>query len=371
MLTIACVCVALRFLARWQIQDSTIGWDDWTILACVILLIPSTILLQVMADKAMGQDIWTVPFEDITMMFKVRRLSMASLLYGTTVDTRIQIFWVEQYIYQIIIVLTKVSIILLYLRIFPKGVSPRFTQACWAVNVLLITYGVALLIYFALECQPVSYFWKQWDGEHQGQCSNIRLATYIGSGINIFFDLVVFFLPVPKLMKLQVRDTRRKVGVVLTFLVGLFVTICSIIRLKSLAQIGQYTNATYHYNDIGLWSGLEGDVGVICACMPSIAGPIMYFFRNTVASKLNSGSKTGSNSRMESRINDKSVRLHSRASDRGDVELVNREEKGLDGGIQKTTVTSLYNLPQNKSSTDDHDLVYHYDGRPKRNEWEV
>lgn len=236
----------------------------------------------------------------------------------------------------------------------------------------LVTYGVAEIIYFGFECQPVAYFWQQWDGEHEGQCNNIRLATYVGSGINITFDLVVFFLPVPKLMKLQVRDTRRKVGVVLTFLVGLFVTTCSIIRLQYLAQIGQYTNATYHYNDIGLWSGLEGSVGVICACMPSIAGPILYFFRETVASKLNSASKTGSHSHMSSRMNDKNVRLHSRASDRGDVELVNRPEKGLNGGgIQKTTVTSMYNLPHNRSSTDDHDLAYHHDGRVRKNEWEV
>lgn len=237
----------------------------------------------------------------------------------------------------------------------------------------LIVYGVALCIYFSLECQPVSYFWKQWDGEHEGQCNNIRLATYVGSAINICFDLVVFFLPVPKLMKLQVRDTRRKVGVVLTFLVGLFVTLCSIIRLKYLAQIGQYTNATYHYNDIGLWSGLEGDVGVICACMPSIAGPILYFFRETVAKKLSSASKSGSHSRMSSRITgDKGVaRLHSRASDHGDVELANRSEEATDkkSGIQKTTVTSMYNLPHEGSSDSDRDLVDPYHRGQSRNEW--
>lgn len=233
-----------------------------------------------------------------------------------------------------------------------------------------------MFIFFGLQCQPVSYFWKQWDGEHEGICNNFQLGTYIGSGVNIGFDLVVFFLPVPKLMKLQVREKRRKLGVILTFLVGLFVTLCSIIRLQYIASIGQYTNATYHYNKVGLWSGVEGDVGIICACMPSIAGPILYFFRETVAKKLSSSGKSGSHSRMGSRITgDKSVaRLNSRASDRGDVELVNRPEKNTEenGGIQKTTVTSMYNLPQDRSSDDDHELVYQCDRRgERRNEWEV
>jgi len=46
LLIIATVCVLIRFVARWRIQGSTLGWDDWTILASFILLIPSTAILQ-------------------------------------------------------------------------------------------------------------------------------------------------------------------------------------------------------------------------------------------------------------------------------------------------------------------------------------
>ena len=186
-----------------------------------------------------------------------------------------------------------------------------------------------------------------------------------------FFDLVIFFLPVPQLVKLQVKEKRRKVGVVFIFLVGLFVTLCSIIRLQYIAQIGQYTNATYHYNEVGLWSGVEADVGVICACMPTLAGPILHFFRRTIGSKLSSG-KSGSHSRMSSSVTgDKSIaRLPSRSSDHGDVELVQRPEKesNKDGGIHKTTT---YNLSQEQSSIDEQESVYQYDRRERRNDWEV
>ena len=93
LVTIAGISVGLRFLSRWLIKDSTVGWDDWTILASFILLIPSTIMLKnslsfstmrplmtyanffsTVASSAMGQDIWAVPFENITMMLKVHDL---------------------------------------------------------------------------------------------------------------------------------------------------------------------------------------------------------------------------------------------------------------------------------------------------------
>ena len=173
----------------------------------------------------------------------------------------------------------------------------------------------------------------------------------MNSAFNILFDLIVFFLPVPKLLALQVKDKRRKVGAVLTFLLGLFVTICSIVRLQYLAQLGKVANATYHYNAISLWSGLEGDVGVICACMPTIAGPILYFFREKVGSRLSAFSKSVSekSTTMSSRITgtgDKSIkRLPSRASE-SELELDERDKHFAGGrtagGIEKTTVTSVY-----------------------------
>jgi len=324
LLVIATLALIVRFAARWYIQNSSIGWDDWIILLAWVGLLPSTALVQVMTYNGMGKDIWNVEPHGIALMLKL--------------------FYIEQYIYQLVIVATKISIVLLYLRIFPKEVSQRFQYISWSVIAGLLAYLVGFYIYFAVECRPISFFWHQWDGEHEGSCPGTQSAVYANSAFNIFFDIVVFFLPVPKLMRLQVRDTRRKIGVVLTFLVGLFVTICSIVRLRYLAAFSRVTNATYHFNDIALWSGLEGDVGVICACIPTIAGPIMYFFREKVGSKLSSSTKSSTGG-FKSSLNpsrmtgDKSItRLPSTASERG-VELERRLQKH--DGTKRTTVTPV------------------------------
>lgn len=47
LIVIAFVLVVVRFSARWSIRDSSIGWDDWTILLAFIGLVPSTAIAQV------------------------------------------------------------------------------------------------------------------------------------------------------------------------------------------------------------------------------------------------------------------------------------------------------------------------------------
>lgn len=178
----------------------------------------------------------------------------------------------------------------------------------------------------------------------------MQLAIYVNSGFNIMFDLVVFCLPVPKLIKLQVRDTRRKVAAVLTFLVGLFVTVCTLIRLQYLSEFSKVTNPTYHYQDIAIWSGTEAHIGVICACMPTVLGPLMYFFRETVGSKLSSFSKSNTDDSSRSRTLDKKSIRRLPSKESHDLEMNWRTPSH--GGIEKTVETSVHNIKNERESGD-------------------
>lgn len=96
-----------------------------------------------------------------------------------------QYFYINQYLYQGIIALTKISIVLLYLRIFPKTVSKRFSYISWTLIGALLAYGIGFIIYCGFQCTPISYVWTQWDGEHEGYCSDFQLAVYVNSGLNM------------------------------------------------------------------------------------------------------------------------------------------------------------------------------------------
>lgn len=77
-------------------------------------------------------------------------------------------------------------------------------------------------------------------------------------------------IPTPRSLKLE-TNWRAKFGVILVFLLGLFVTICSITRLRFLSSWASSPNPTYYYGDLAVWSLIELYAGVICACLPGMA----------------------------------------------------------------------------------------------------
>jgi hypothetical protein len=171
---------------------------------------------------------------------------------------------------------------------------------------------------------------------------------------------MVFALPIPKLLAIQVQDKRRKALVVLTFLVGLFVTICSMVRIKYLSQVSQIVNATYDFTEITLWSAIESGVGVICACMPTIIGPALAMIRKTFDSTANSFSKSGTfgkSGTTKSAMNsshvsgDRGVERLPSSSNEPDMESGDLAQQH--GGIEKTTETSVYHLPAYMRASDD------------------
>jgi hypothetical protein len=85
----------------------------------------------------------------------------------------------------------------------------------------------------------------------------IATTVYIGSVTAIFYDIVILILPVPMVLKLQMNN-RKKVGLIGLFLLGIFTTLCSIMRLtqvKSIISSGDVTGLI-------LWATVEMNVGV-------------------------------------------------------------------------------------------------------------
>ncbi|TKA77221.1 hypothetical protein B0A55_02576 [Friedmanniomyces simplex] len=258
--------LAGRFAARsTYFEGAGYGWDDWVILGVELLVTAIAVIAYIMIRAGLGRDMWMLEPENITSVLRY--------------------FWIEEMLYSWAVQFTKVSIVLFYLRIFSTSVSTRFRPICFKVIGLCIATATAFVLATAFQCSPVSYSWTLWDGQHEGHCFNTLAQIYAGSGINTALDLLVFVLPIPKLLQVQI-STRKKAGVVMTFAVGIFVTTCSIIRLAYVIRWRKTTNPTWTYAPIALWSLIECDVGVICACMPALAGPIKRFWIMAVGQHL-------------------------------------------------------------------------------------
>ncbi|KAH8751071.1 hypothetical protein F5883DRAFT_608593 [Diaporthe sp. PMI_573] len=148
-------------------------------------------------QNGLGMDIWFVPFNQITNF--------------------LQISFVFEVLYTITIGIIKISITFLYLRLFPDRRIRRFLWATQIFNVTLV--GVFVIVDLA-QCQPMSYFWDMWDGEHVGRCINIYAMAWAHAIINIVLDVWMLALPASQVWGLKM-PFRRKFGVMVMFGLGI------------------------------------------------------------------------------------------------------------------------------------------------------
>lgn len=69
--SIAFTSVALRFISRTNAFGGCLGWDDWTILILLALVIPLNISAHYLIHYGFGQDIWMLEEYQIVTMLKV------------------------------------------------------------------------------------------------------------------------------------------------------------------------------------------------------------------------------------------------------------------------------------------------------------
>jgi hypothetical protein len=150
--------------------------------------------------------------------------------------------------------------------VFP---DKSFRKIVYSVCGLCAAYGITFITITAVQCQPVSYSWEQIDSNAVGKCNNIHLQGWLSAIFNIVIDLIILVLPLKNLYGLQL-NWKKKIMLMFMFSLGIFVTIVSAIRLKSLIVFANSENITWDYNDAAWWSTVELDVGIVCACLPSL-----------------------------------------------------------------------------------------------------
>jgi hypothetical protein len=105
----------------------------------------------------------------------------------------------------------------LYLRLFPNTLLRKAVFLSLAITSL---WAIGSFLAQVFSCRPISYYWNQWDGEHEGSCTSHNSLLLAHSIINIFLDILVIALPMPVLVKLHMSIEKR-VGMCLIFAVGL------------------------------------------------------------------------------------------------------------------------------------------------------
>lgn len=143
------------------------------------------------------------------------------------------------------VTLTKLSLLLFFLRIFP---SRTLLKISWALGIFIVLSNFCILIALAFQCVPFHGYWTNWMYKtDRVKCIDQFAALNIAAGLGIFHNIAILVLPLPTLWGLSL-PWQRKLNLLVMFSVGSFVVICSCLRLPSLAKLRASKDVSCSYS---------------------------------------------------------------------------------------------------------------------------
>ncbi|CAF3545085.1 unnamed protein product [Fusarium graminearum] len=222
--------------------------EDWLSLISFIIYIVYFGIGHHALMSAFGQDIWQVNAEDLSHALKL--------------------FWIDCPFYSLLMGMTKVTIILFYIRLC--HVYTRFCQACWAVIIIVCLNTVIFMFLNIFQCTPIHWNWNRFSGNDVDfQCMDLNKLQWSINITNIIFDVVVLALPIPLVWRMR-STFRRKLAIIFMFSLGVVVLVASCLKMRYNILYGHSTNITWDYMDLMVWAGIESSVSIAAPCLPTV-----------------------------------------------------------------------------------------------------
>ncbi|TEA20576.1 hypothetical protein C8034_v001766 [Colletotrichum sidae] len=245
MFAFATVFFACRVAVK-VLRFSPWGLDDVLMMVAYVFLVSFVVLVQYMIPQGLGLDIWVLNENQITAFLRL-------LL---TVQTH----------YIFVLAIIKASILCFFLRIFPDH---KFRVVVWFTLAYDLLVGFIFIVCSFVQRQPTWLIWEGWrDKEPRGVVLDLNEMGLVHGGMNIALDVWMLVLPLTQLYKLNLK-LKKKLGIMAMFGVGIFLTIVSIVRVRSLIYFATSSNATADARGTIIWSCIELCTGVIVSCMPN------------------------------------------------------------------------------------------------------
>jgi hypothetical protein len=127
-------------------------------------------------------------------------------------------------VYPFCIYFVKLSILLLYIRVF--GVARSVRLSSWFEICLFTLFYLAyagVQIASLIQCVTA-------DSVKTGLCKDVYALTIAQGAFNVLSDFYVFIIPIGCIVRLQVTK-RQKVGLLFIFLAGLIACVIPLVRL--------------------------------------------------------------------------------------------------------------------------------------------
>src|ERR1700722_18994830 len=274
---VACtIFVFFRFLTRtWIVKKIQI--DDWFILAAWIVAVSFSVSICIGTAYGLG-------------------LHSADIQPGSEVSLR-KAEYAFSVLYNPALMLTKTSIIAFFLTLARD--NPLFRWCNYLTLTVVNVAGLALTILSIFQCRPVSAGFL-YPTPLTANCIDIVTLYLSSAPVNIITDLAILFLPMPTLTGMRL-PRKQKIILVVTFSFGVFVTVVDIVRIAYLenaamnrlqavgknngnARIVEQKDFPWYASLSFMWSAVEANLGIVCACVPSLKPLFLRFLPGFIRS---------------------------------------------------------------------------------------
>ena len=262
-LTLCSVFVAARVYCRSFIVRR-LSWDDYFIVLAWFLAFGLSFTINYGTRKGLGRH-------------------DADILDGDRGALR-RCEYVFSILYNPALMAAKTSILIFYLRL-SKNTQKVLRMASWAVLVVVNIAGTVLTLLNIFQCRPVEAAFNQAERDQGAKCIPLLTEFICSAPVNIVTDLAILALPIPVLTSMRL-PSKQKTILVITFALGIFVTVVDVIRIYYLQQaitnvptaassdpnsiFGDSSEFSWNASLSLMWSAVEVNVGITCACIPTL-----------------------------------------------------------------------------------------------------
>ncbi|KAK1751006.1 hypothetical protein QBC47DRAFT_351784 [Echria macrotheca] len=262
------ITYALRLYCRKRTAQK-LWWDDLLMGIGVLISLEPAICQLLLLQNGLGHHVCNVPPDQAA---RFARISFAL-----------------QRANQPALACIRLSIVIFYMRIFT---TRNFRIAAHCVNAYTIAWAISTWIVNLTVCTPIAFYYDRTI-PGGGSCRNQAVSGSISGGLSLLGDILVLALPVPVIWRLRI-DTRRRIGIICVFLLGVFVCVASTIRIIELTKF-VVTDPTYTQVQASTWTTLEQGVAVVSGNLPLLTPLFERYLRrgNTTSGYSGSGSGSG------------------------------------------------------------------------------
>ncbi|KAF2085412.1 hypothetical protein K490DRAFT_67828 [Saccharata proteae CBS 121410] len=261
---LANVMIWMRFYVRVRIMKVKPFLEDW--LAFVSCMIFSALSLAASVEIENGMGLHIKELEDRP-------------------DEIIQLAkfeWAGEWITLVVTSLTKLSILLLYRRVF--AIKRPILLITNALIIFIPLYNIPIVGSIIFSCSPVSFYWTRYlpqtptsDPQAAGTCTiSIVLLYYLITIFNVITDFAILALPILALRHTRIQR-RKRLALTVLFALGSSPGLVAIARFAIAHHLASEDFSYWMWPESVVLE-LECWLGLICVCLPSLVPLLMVWW---------------------------------------------------------------------------------------------